>query len=185
MAWCATGTRIYCNAHFRQLFATTGDYRFAQEENAPAAASVAEATAAATPASPVAANSVADVAAPTTALGTVVAADSKPQGEEAEGEGSEQEGEEATCYLYGDLRIPFAVEEGWLRVRDSECAQNWMLLSYARSDPNCIEVVGEGSGGLRECLALTTDDRCFWGGFRVSAAPSHGVSACNLSHLSR
>ena len=23
------------------------------------------------------------------------------------------------CYMYGDLEIPFAVEEGWLRVRPS------------------------------------------------------------------
>jgi len=74
--------------------------------------------------------------------------------------------------MYGALRIPFAAEDGWLRVRDTEDERNWILLAYAQAEPNQVEIVGEGERGLAECLTHVSDDRVFWGGFRVIAVDS-------------
>lgn len=37
-------------------------------------------------------------------------------------------------FRYGDLQIPFAVEDAWLRVRDDDEPQNWLLVSYDKQD---------------------------------------------------
>lgn len=88
---------------------------------------------------------------------------------------AEEEEEEADDgsppnYLYGDLRIPVAIEEAWLDVQDPEVAADWLVVSYAREDESRIEVVGHGDGGLGACRAcLAEAGRVFWGGFRVYA----------------
>ena len=173
----------------RQLFATTGDYRFAAGEAAlgqRTAAQLAEekdASAAEEEEGGVCAPCGAADAAPASGGGRrrsldLELEDFEAPTEEAGGReeeaGEEEEGEEegeATCYIYGDLRIPFCVEEGWLRVRDPSHSQNWLLIGYARGDADRIEVVGQGGGGLGECLAAlaAAPGRMLWGGFRATA----------------
>ena len=80
----------------------------------------------------------------------------------------EEEEEEATCYLYGDLQIPFAAEDAWLRIRDDEEVDDWVLLSYDDDDPTKIVVVGGGGGGLASLVAATRDDRVQWGYLKVT-----------------
>ena len=80
----------------------------------------------------------------------------------------EEEEEEATCYLYGDLQIPFAAEDAWLRIRDDEEVDDWVLLSYDDDDPTKIVVVGGGGGGLAALVAATRDDRVQWGYLKVT-----------------
>lgn len=107
-------------------------------------------------------------------------------GEEKDPQKAEEEEEaEATCYMYGDLEIPFALEDGWQRVCSSEYAQDWVLASYDVDDPRKVAVVGEGSGGggLAECLSHTSDDRVYWGGFRVVGVDSQrGVVSRRPKH---
>ena len=91
--------------------------------------------------------------------------------------GDDEDEDEGQCYVYGDLEIPFAVEESWLRVRDIEEEQNWMLVSYSNERDTLIEVVGEGSGGLAECLAHTSTDRV------VRRASSRAASLPPLAHV--
>ena len=44
-------------------------------------------------------------------------------------------------------------------------------------------MVGQGAGGLAECLSRTTDDRVYWGGFRVLAVDSQrGVVSRRPKH---
>jgi len=105
----------------------------------------------------------------TIASSTAVLASSVSVGAGEEVDASAEEEDEGQCYMYGDLEIPFVVEEGWLRMRDVEEAQNWLLVSYALEQETCIEVVGEGQGGLAECLALASAGRVYWGGLRVVA----------------
>ena len=80
----------------------------------------------------------------------------------------EEEEEEATCYLYGDLEIPFAAEDAWLRIRDDEEVDDWVLLSYDDDEPTKIVVVGGGGGGLASLVAATRDDRVQWGYLKVT-----------------
>ena len=187
----SAGRHVYCNAHFKQLFATTGDYRFAEgggaegggaegggskgsgEEGSKAGeaevaasrvlAAAATASGQKTPA--IGAAVAAAVASPaqlssrastsreerplwpmiagSTASSNGLANGHAPNGiaEEAEEEAGkaeeeeeEEEEEEPTCYLYGDLRIPFAIEEGWMRVRDAEDANNYIVVATSVSD---------------------------------------------------
>jgi hypothetical protein len=204
----AAGKHVYCNVHFKQLFATTGDYRFAESgdsEGNPAgqldvladqgkAASTLPA-----PTLPVPPASAPDLSAappPSSRQGSSREGrelwpptnmdppeeEASPAETEGAGEGAvgtaaaaaaeeeEDEGEEATCYVYGDLRLPFAIEERWLEVRDLASASNYLVVSYSRSDRNLVEVVGCGSGGLRECVGLLADPaRVYYGGLRVLA----------------
>ena len=62
--------------------------------------------------------------------------------------------------------------------------QNWVLASYDVADPCNVVVVGEGTGGLTECLSHTTSDRVYWGGFRVVAVDKQRgvVSRRSLGH---
>ena len=133
---------MYCNAHFRQLFAEHGDYRFAYEEGEEVEEEREE--------------EEEEVVEVEKEVVVEVAAE-----EEAVAEAAEEEEGEATCYLYGDLQLPFILEEAWLRVRDPDVPTDWMVLSYARKgvngtatdDPTLLELIGEGDGGLTACLS--------------------------------
>ncbi|EOD18525.1 hypothetical protein EMIHUDRAFT_243785 [Emiliania huxleyi CCMP1516] len=71
-------------------------------------------------------------------------------------------------YVYGELRIPFEAEDGWMRVRETSLPQNWLLLSYSRADPDLVEIVGEGDDGLAALRAAACDSgRVYWAFFLV------------------
>jgi len=168
------GTSFYCHTHFKQLFAREGNYNFAADpvvegkETAPGPVSVAPLPTAAPHTPPPAAASPALTPSPA------------PTGYPSE---EAKDVAVPTCYMYGDLQIPFELEDGWQRVCEASFEQNWVLCSYDREDNCKIEVVGEGTGGLTECLANTTDDRVYWGGFRVVAVDSQrGVVSRRPKH---
>ena len=170
----SAGSRVYCNAHFRQLFAEHGDYRFAYDEGEEVEEEMEEE------------EEEEEVVEVEKEVVVEVAAE-----EEAVAEAEEEEEGEATCYLYGDLQLPFVLEEAWLRVRDPEVSTDWMVLSYARKgvngtatdDPTLLELIGEGDGGLTACLsclesAASASSRVFWGGLKVNAIDSRGTTTC-------
>jgi hypothetical protein len=210
---------MYCNTHFRQLFATTGDYRFALGDagrlgatGGAAVAATATTAATADTATGIAfvrngletvesrpsqrlpelvpsrdsffelrepselLSSLATSLAPTepsvaapraTATGGGAAA--APEEEEEE----EEDGVEATHYVYGDLRIPIAIETAWMRVRDHEHPNNWLLVGPSTHDANQVELIGEGAGGLSECRQRLVEcggaTRVVYGGLRLVA----------------
>ena len=199
----AAGRRVYCNVHFKRLFAEYGDYRFAMEEGEEVEGGeetetdVAEKVATATEvvAEPEAGGvavahprsrcntTAGSTAAALTAAAAVATPDTDMTDADEEGDVA------ATCYLYGDLRLPFALEEAWLRVRDPTAVTDWCVVSYARTaddsadDPTLLEVVGEGGGGLGacvECLSTTPSagSRVFWGGLKVTAIDTRGTTSC-------
>jgi len=89
---------------------------------------------------------------------------------------------EPTCYLYGDLRIPFALEDAWQAVCEGD-PRNWVLASYDPDDAQRVVVIGGGEGGLSECLQHTSADRVYWGGFRVVAVDTQrGVVSRRPKH---
>ena len=198
----AAGKSVYCNVHFKQLFALTGDYRFAEgkaEDGSVVAAGrpkeeVAGVVAPSPPAPPPPPPAPPSPAPPPSSRQSTLREDrtlwppmsSDAAEAEAEADGaapaeaeaaplqSEEvetvDEDEPTCYVYGDLRLPFAIEEAWVRVRDSSTADNFVVVSYAPHDANLIEVVGSGDGGLPACIQLLTDPtRIFYGGLCVLA----------------
>ena len=59
-------------------------------------------------------------------------------------------------------------------MRDLDDDLNWVLASYSEAHPNRVELVGQGGGGLPQCLACcaASDRRAYWGGLRVIAVDS-------------
>ena len=223
------GDKMYCNTHFRQLFATTGDYRFALGDAgrlgatggaAVAATATSAMTADTTTGAAVVRNGLETVVprpsrrlpelvtsrdsyvtssgsyvtsrdsffelrepleplpslAPTEPSETAPRATAMGQGEAAAPEEEEEEGGEgveATHYVYGDLRIPIAIETAWMRVRDHEHPNNWLLVGPSMHDANQVELIGEGPGGLSECRQRLVEcggaTRVVYGGLRLVA----------------
>ena len=175
----SAGSRVYCNAHFRQLFAEHGDYRFAfdGDEKAAEAATKEAAEAAAV-------EEEEAKTAETTAAASEMAAEEATNAPAA----ADEDGE-ATCYLSGELQLPFTLEEAWLRVRDPAAPSDWLIVGYAMradgvtEDPTLLEIVGSGDGGLSACVeSLGRNPACasrvLWGGLRVKAIDTRGMTSC-------
>ena len=214
------GDKMYCNTHFRQLFATTGDYRFALGD-AGRLGATGGAAVAATATTAATADTATGMAVVRNALETVVSGPSQRLPElvpsrdsffelrepsellsslatslaptepsvaapratatgggaaaapEEEEEEEEEDGVEATHYVYGDLRIPIAIETAWMRVRDHEHPNNWLLVGPSTHDANQVELIGEGAGGLSECRQRLVEcggaTRVVYGGLRLVA----------------
>ncbi|KAL3927957.1 MAG: hypothetical protein SGPRY_002594 [Prymnesium sp.] len=168
------GTSFYCNVHFKQLFAREGNYNFAVDSARKSSidAEINDEEPTVPEESNLAAFEPGDV----------------PFTESAPASASSFEKEhgdavEPSCYMYGDLVIPFELEDGWQRVCEASFPQNWILCSYDSRNECKIEVLGEGTGGLEECLSKTTRDRVYWGGFRVLAVDSQrGVVSRRPKH---
>ena len=63
-----------------------------------------------------------------------------------------------------DVSSP-SIAATWAAVRSDDSDTNWMLLGYTA--PNCIDVVGNGSGGFDELAELLSDDKALFGGIRA------------------
>ncbi|KOO34508.1 formin-like protein 20-like protein, partial [Chrysochromulina tobinii] len=61
----------------------------------------------------------------------------------------------------------------WMRVRDHEHPNNWLLVGPSTHDANQVELIGEGAGGLSECRQRLVEcggaTRVVYGGLRLVA----------------